>query len=112
MKDDGVNETMDASLLLYVLNSCPPLAELLQCASKEEFKAKLDAINKLLLPLLTWLITSNRSHVRKLTESERCAGGPKHQFVLLTSDPSREKYFQVPFLQSKSCFSLKMSLFG
>lgn len=89
-KDDKKN----IILFKEVLALMPSVDELCACATDQELKAKLDALHKLLHPLLQWLIASNRSHLRPLTESERCPGGPIGQFVLLTSDPSREKFFR------------------
>ncbi len=48
----------------------------------------------MLQPLLKWILTSNRSHIRTLRHNERVEGGPTHQFLLLNANPVRERYFR------------------
>lgn len=49
----------------------------------------------LLLPVVRWLYTSNRAHIRRLESSEMITKvQSKYQFVLMTSSAEKEKRFQ------------------
>ena len=55
-----------------------------------------DGNNKFALPLLSWIINSNTSHIQKLPPHRRIgpAIGTMHQFHLLTAPIKREKIFK------------------
>lgn len=88
------NGRKNIELLLQVLNHMPPVSEMVRFQQDSSLKEALDSRHKLLYPLLQWLIRSNRSHLRLLSKSEMCPDGPAHQFLLLTSDPTREQHFR------------------
>jgi hypothetical protein len=78
-----------------VLAALPSVKEMGQCQTTAELKAKLDQLHVLCYPLMRWLITSNRSHLRKLSKSELISQVPtEHQYMLLSSSPTREAAFR------------------
>jgi poly [ADP-ribose] polymerase 6/8 len=56
----------------------------------------MDALHPLLRPLLSWIMSSNRAHLRKLEHSERTdLVHTEHQFVLASSSPEKEARFRL-----------------
>jgi hypothetical protein len=62
----------DVAGLCTVLQACPSVSELSTIAQteggKQALRNHLDALDVLLHPLLKWLISSNRSHLRSLPQ--------------------------------------------
>ncbi|XP_045184109.2 protein mono-ADP-ribosyltransferase PARP6-like [Mercenaria mercenaria] len=82
----------DYDLAETVLDAIPPMTEML-CSTS--LKQKLDANNPSVYPLIQWIITSNRSHIVKLPpEKQLNFMDTPHQFLLLSSPPSKEAAFQ------------------
>jgi hypothetical protein len=87
----------DVEKLKKVLLDCPKLEEMKEVAKSGDLplKAYLKTINPLLHPLLVWIITSNRAHLRKLKKEEEIPGIPsKMQFTLASATPAKESEFQ------------------
>jgi len=62
---------------------------------KQKLKEYLDKLDLLLYPLLQWIITGNRCHLRMLAPKERMLGmHTPYQFILLSSSPEKEFLFQ------------------
>ena len=52
-------------------------------------------VDPLLYPLISWLVMSNRSHIVKIPAKHQLSFmHTPHQFLLLSSAPSKEKIFQ------------------
>jgi hypothetical protein len=88
-------------VLREVLGLTPSVSTLASFATVVDLKQACDVLHPLMYPLLQWLITSNRSHLRALDQQDRCPGGATHQFLLLTADPAREQYFQIEKAKSE-----------
>eukprot|EP00456_Euglypha_rotunda_P048350 TRINITY_DN3876_c0_g1_i11.p1 TRINITY_DN3876_c0_g1~~TRINITY_DN3876_c0_g1_i11.p1 ORF type:complete len:235 (+),score=17.95 TRINITY_DN3876_c0_g1_i11:81-785(+) len=85
----------DVSLLERVMNLIPSVKDMQKIKTSKALKAYLDDYHLLIYPLLLWLITSNRSHLRKLTSSEIIKDVPtEHQFLMLSSPPAREEIWR------------------
>ena len=55
----------------------------------------MDKLHPLAYPLLRWLVSSNRCHLKKLSEKESLKEmNTEHQYLLLSSTPHQEKIFQ------------------
>jgi len=62
---------------------------------RDTLKRELDSLDLLLYPLLRWLITSNRAHIRRLEPEERLdAITSEHQFVFVSCTPEKEAQFK------------------
>jgi len=59
-------------------------------------RRRLDELDDLIVPLLSWLLLTNRAHLRPLRPSERLAGLGKgsHQFIMMSGPVERELKFQ------------------
>jgi len=94
-KKELSQEDLDVSRLTSCLQQCPPVADMAKMVAKNTLKEDLQKIDPLLYPLLRWILTSNRAHIRPLTEKERIPElKTQYQFVLLSSNPDREAKFQ------------------
>jgi hypothetical protein len=62
--------THNYALLQEVINLIPSVDELVSRAQDKELKESLNAIDLLIYPLLLWLVRSNRSYLRLLSENE------------------------------------------
>ncbi|KAK7473573.1 hypothetical protein BaRGS_00035176, partial [Batillaria attramentaria] len=84
----------DYKKLGTVINQLPPMRAMTSVTCGE-LHAKLDTTDRLLFPLLTWIISSNRSHIVKLPpERQIMFMVTPHQFLLLSSPPAKEAAFQ------------------
>jgi poly [ADP-ribose] polymerase 6/8 len=82
-------------LLSQVVDLIPSVDDMLALAQNGNLRVHLDSLHPLLYPLLRWLISSNRAHLRRLAPEEAVQGlGTSLQFVLLTGPVERESYFQ------------------
>jgi hypothetical protein len=82
-------------LLQRIISLLPPMDVMMTCPNTTALKALLDNQHPLCYPLLRWIVTSNRSHLRKLNPSEKIQGVPtEHQYMLLTQPPEREAAFR------------------
>ncbi|KAM9376044.1 protein mono-ADP-ribosyltransferase PARP6-like [Pholidichthys leucotaenia] len=60
-----------------------------------EIKKQLDSVDPLAYPLLQWILASNRSHIVKLPLNKQLKFmHTPHQFLLVSSPPSKEARFQ------------------
>nr|XP_057944193.1 protein mono-ADP-ribosyltransferase PARP6-like isoform X2 [Doryrhamphus excisus] len=60
-----------------------------------DIKKQMDRMDPLAVPLLQWILSSNRSHIVKLPASRQVAFmHTPHQFLLISSPPSKEARFQ------------------
>jgi len=87
----------DITKLKQVLDICPPMDELMELAKDGDFELKqnMEKIHPLLHGLLSWIITSNRAHLRQLSQKEHIKGiDTEYQFALCSSTPDREAQFQ------------------
>ena len=87
----------DINKLKTVIDLCPAIDSLKPWAKEGDvtLKKELTKIHCLLYPLLIWIITSNRCHLRRLSESDRIkAIETEYQFALCSATPTREKEFQ------------------
>jgi len=87
----------DVAKLKRVIDACPAVDDMQAWAKQGDvvLKKELSKIDALLYPLLIWIITSNRCHLRRLNESERIkAIDTEYQFALCSATPQREKDFQ------------------
>ncbi|XP_063433474.1 protein mono-ADP-ribosyltransferase PARP6-like [Mytilus trossulus] len=69
--------------------------EQMTALTSSDIKKTLDSKNKLCYPLLQWIITSNRSHIVKLTPEKRIPFmKTPFQYLLLSSPPAKEAAFR------------------
>lgn len=91
----GTSKSPNAYLITQVLNTLPPINDLVKFKSSEELRAFLATKHDLLFPLLRWIITSNRAHLARLKTHEKItAAGSNLQFMFLSSPPEKERKFQ------------------
>ncbi|KAL8562648.1 hypothetical protein ACOMHN_011220 [Nucella lapillus] len=82
-------------------------------SSPSDLQKKLDQKDRLLYPLLCWIITSNRSHIIKLPKDKQLKTmSTPHQFILLSSPPAQEKIFQAAKEKHGSRFAFHGSDIG
>ncbi|XP_051916359.1 protein mono-ADP-ribosyltransferase PARP6-like isoform X2 [Hippocampus zosterae] len=63
--------------------------------SYSDIKKQMDKIDPLALPLLQWILSSNRSHIVKLPATRQLSFmHTPHQFLLISSPPTKEARFQ------------------
>ena len=87
----------DINKLKTVIDLCPSIQEMQIWAKDGDviLKKELTKLHCLLYPLLVWIITSNRCHLRRLSENDRIkAIETEYQFALCSATPDREKEFQ------------------
>ncbi|CAG8545611.1 3514_t:CDS:10, partial [Cetraspora pellucida] len=91
------------SLLQSVIDKLPQVNEMVKYAKKKILKQELDKLDTLCFPLLSWIISSNRTHLRLLESDEEkvqfnetsSAYGNWKQFIMIMSSPEKEETFQV-----------------
>mmetsp|Transcript_12956 Transcript_12956/g.16925 ORF Transcript_12956/g.16925 Transcript_12956/m.16925 type:complete len:583 (+) Transcript_12956:151-1899(+) len=92
---DSERRLVDRGTLTEALDKLPALSEMVQWAAEKNLRRNLDEIDTILYPLLRWILTSNRSHLRLLQQHEKAKDiDCDAQFVLLTGPMEREKKFQ------------------
>jgi len=80
-----------------VVKKIPSVEEMTEWAKqgKKMLREKLDEIDDLIYPLLMWLLTTNRAHLRPLAAREKFPDlGTPHQFVLMSGPVEKETEFQ------------------
>ncbi|XP_060598202.1 protein mono-ADP-ribosyltransferase PARP6-like, partial [Ruditapes philippinarum] len=83
----------DYDLVKKVLQEMPSMSDMACMTSS--LKQKLDQSNRSVYPVIQWIITSNRSHIVKLSPERRLEFmHTPHQFLLLSSPPAKEAAFQ------------------
>lgn len=95
--EDGAIFSGDGDWLsvLQTLDMCPSLSEMTNMIASQKLHENLNALNPKLIPLLKWVITSNRSHVRILPKGDQIPEiSTSYQFILLSSSPAKELIFQ------------------
>ncbi|KAL6064174.1 Protein mono-ADP-ribosyltransferase parp8 [Balamuthia mandrillaris] len=94
------------SLLKKLLTSFPTVHNLSQAADCLSMKDQLDRVDRLAYPLLQWIISSNRSHIVKLSKSRHIPSmNTPYQYVLLSSPPEKEEKFRELKAQHGSVFA-------
>ncbi|KAL9658327.1 hypothetical protein ABK040_015647 [Willaertia magna] len=85
----------DNAKVREVLEKVPSLEVLSQWTDEGKLKDKCDEKHPLLYPLLRWIIASARVHFKKLEGKEQLSVmQTPHQYIMLSSTPSKEKLFQ------------------
>jgi poly [ADP-ribose] polymerase 6/8 len=80
---------------LDVLEKYPQVSDLVKWSEKDCLKIEMDKLHPLAYPLLRWIISSNRCHLKKLSKKEQLTEmNTPHQYLLLSSTPKQEKTFQ------------------
>jgi len=88
------NGECNLTRLKQALDKTPSITEMREMSDRFVLRETLDKRDPLLHPLLRWIITSNRAHIRKLAPEEEMKNmGTKFQFVLLSSTPEKEQKF-------------------
>jgi len=104
---------IELSTVSRVIGLFPSVAEMAKFKTSKELKEHLDKADPLAYPLLRWILTSTRAHLEKLKENEKISEmGTKHQFLLLSSTPAREKKFQEEKKKKGSFFAFHGSAFN
>jgi ubiquitin-conjugating enzyme E2 Q len=96
------DDTPNYSLLLTVIDKFPTVNAMVHYAKKKMLKSELDKLDPLCFPLLSWIISSNRTHLRLLeSEVEKVQFnengtnyGNWKQFIMIMSSPEKEETFQ------------------
>ncbi|CAG8574161.1 28599_t:CDS:10 [Dentiscutata erythropus] len=91
------------TLLQSVIDKLPQVNEMVKYAKKKTLKQELDKLDTLGFPLLSWIISSNRTHLRLLESDEEkvqfnettSAYGNWKQFIMIMSSPEKEETFQI-----------------
>uniref|UniRef100_A0A7N8WZF9 Poly [ADP-ribose] polymerase n=1 Tax=Mastacembelus armatus TaxID=205130 RepID=A0A7N8WZF9_9TELE len=82
---DRLQKALDSVLLIRKMAQGP----------YSEIKKQMDKIDPLAYPLLQWILASNRSHIVKLPLNRQLKFmHTPHQFLLISSTPSKEACFQ------------------
>ncbi|ETO35036.1 hypothetical protein RFI_02041, partial [Reticulomyxa filosa] len=87
----------DVAKLQQLLDNCPCIEDMKKWAVEGDptLKKKLGEVSCLLYPLLCWIVTSNRAHLRVLSENEQVKGiKAEYQFALASATPAKEAEFQ------------------
>ena len=91
-------DQMDLQALKKTVSGIPSVADMSQWAVRggsSLLRQELDKIDVLIYPLLRWLVTTNKAHLRRLREDEQFSSlGSPHQFVLMSGPVEREQEFQ------------------
>jgi hypothetical protein len=96
-----------------VIEKIPPIQQLSKWVDEGNLKEKCDAVDPLLYMLLRWILASNRCHLKKLEPQEQIREmETPHQYILLSSTPSREKRFQELKSQYGSVYAFHGSPLG
>ena len=95
----------DINKLKTVIDLCPDIESLKPWASEGDvtLKKELTKIHCLLYPLMVWIITSNRCHLRKLPESDRIKAIETEYLCIKPATTRRENF---KFGQSNGSFGL------
>lgn len=96
LNEDGQPKP-DIQKLKMVMDLCPAINELKEYAYEGDvvLKKYLTSIHCLLYPLLAWIVTSNRCHLRRLSEEQRIKSfDTEWQFALCAQTPEKEAEFQ------------------
>lgn len=89
------NGQLDQDKVVATLHKCPSVPELHKYATNGDLLSQLQALDVLLVPLLRWILISNRAHLRLLTDKERIPEiQTPYQFVMLSNTPEAEARFQ------------------
>ncbi|GBC07264.1 hypothetical protein RclHR1_07340010 [Rhizophagus clarus] len=96
------NDAPNYSLLNSTIDKLPSVSTMVQYAKKKILKAELDKLDPLCFPLLSWIISSNRTHLRLMeSEDEKVQFGESgtnygnwKQFIMIMSSPEKEETFQ------------------
>ena len=85
----------DLQNVRQIIEKFPSVSEMARWPTTQELKAELDKRDHMAYPLLRWILTSNRAHLAKLKTNEHISSmSTKHQYLLLSSPPAKERKFQ------------------
>ncbi|XP_071965677.1 protein mono-ADP-ribosyltransferase PARP6-like isoform X2 [Antedon mediterranea] len=88
------------------LESFISIREMLATGDPANMKKRMDIKDPNSYPLLQWIVSSNRSHIVKLPDSRQIKFmHTPHQFLLMTSPPSKEIIFSKAKLEHGSIFA-------
>ena len=97
-QNEIIQKHIDYTLVQAILDTCPSVEELRNLANSSSTKHVNQELNRrhpLLLPLLRWIISSSRAHLRSLKPRESIEGfETPHQFVMLSASPEKEARFR------------------
>jgi hypothetical protein len=109
----GTQKSPNAGLIIQVLDTLPPIVQLVDFKTSEDLRAHLHTKHVLLFPLLRWIITSNRAHLARLKDHEKITSvGTNLQFMFLSSPPEKEKKFQQLKKKHGAFYAFHGSYFG
>eukprot|EP00455_Lapot_gusevi_P043103 TRINITY_DN519_c0_g1_i1.p1 TRINITY_DN519_c0_g1~~TRINITY_DN519_c0_g1_i1.p1 ORF type:complete len:641 (-),score=148.73 TRINITY_DN519_c0_g1_i1:262-2184(-) len=92
---DDEKKVLDLEKLRTTLHAIPSVSEMKDMLRHGVFQSALDDADFKIRPLLQWILTSNRAHLRKLHPHELIPEiTSPHQFVLISSTPEKEAIFQ------------------
>jgi poly [ADP-ribose] polymerase 6/8 len=78
-----------------VIDSIPKVKTLQEWVANGKLVENLYSCHPLSYPLMTWLLGSNRTHLKKLSSKERISEmETEHQYYLLSATPEKEEKFQ------------------
>ncbi|CAG8500183.1 4736_t:CDS:10, partial [Acaulospora morrowiae] len=96
------SEAPNYQLLHKIIDKLPSVNTMVQYCKKKILKQELDKLDVLCFPLLSWIISSSRTHLRLLeSEDEKVQfndnngnSGNWKQFIMIMSSPEKEEIFQ------------------
>ena len=78
-----------------LLSTFPSVQQMTQAKDFSDMKTQMDHAHPHAFPLLSWIISSNRSHIIKMDPKKHISKmSTKHQYVLLSAPPEREMRFR------------------
>ncbi|KAL8562644.1 hypothetical protein ACOMHN_011216 [Nucella lapillus] len=97
-------KTKDFKRVCALMKALPPMPDLLS-STPTGLQRSLDEKDRLLYPLLSWIINSNQSQIIKLPKDKQLKKmSTPHQFML-SNPPAQEKIFQAAKEKYGSCFA-------
>jgi len=96
----------DFAKLNEILKCFPSVEKMCQAKDFVDMKTQLDKSHPYAYPLLQWIISSNRSHIVKLSVDKHVKSMvTPHQYVLLSAAPEKEVIFRESKAKNGSCFA-------
>ena len=84
----------DFVMLGSILDAFPPVSVMAGAADAASLTEMMNETNRFAYPLLSWIISSNRSHIVMLPEEHRLPIKTPFQYLMLSSAPDKEAEFQ------------------
>lgn len=110
----GDPTSSDLQQVRQIIEKLPSVAEMARWRTTQELKMELDKRDHMAFPLLRWILTSNRAHLSKLKPSETISAmnSTRHQYLLLSTPPAKERKFQEEKKRHGSFWAFHGSGFG